>query len=57
MESKEMEGKRRWKVETGFEYSTSSGTICIQIIEIVNSVNIHVCVRAEYKERDCGGSI
>ena len=57
MEGEEMESKRRLKVQTQFEYSTKSGAICIQIILIVSSVNIQVCVRAEYKERDCGGSI
>ena len=57
MEGEEMERERRWKVETGFEYSTSSGAICIQIIEKLLILLIFMCVRAEYKKRECGGCI
>ena len=41
--SEEMESKRRRKVETQFEYLTSSSAICFQIIEIANSVK-YSCV-------------
>ena len=50
-----MVSKRRWKLETQFKYLTLSGAICIQITEIVNSANIHVCKEPSTKKETVAG--
>ena len=43
-------------MEAHFEYSTGSGTICIQKLKLLILL-ILMCVGAEYKEIYCGGSL